>query len=236
MMTFDEVMAELEKYGNEQTKKVLKRHGAREPFFGVKIGDMKKIVKKIKKDHELSLRLYETGNSDAMYLAGLIADEKQITVDELERWVDGAYWYLLSEYAVASVAAETHFGYGLALRWTGSDRPHVAAAGWSVLSNIVSTRNDDELQLDELSSLVEKVKKNIHEQPNRVRYAMNNFLIAAGSYVKELTARAKAAGQFIGIVHVEMGGTACKVPVAKAYIEKMEKMGRTGKKRKAARC
>lgn len=235
-MTFEEVMAELEKYGSEQTKKVLTRHGAREPFFGVKIGDMKKIVKKIKKDHELSLRLYETGNSDAMYLAGLIADEKKITRVELDRWADGAYWYMLSEYAVASVAAETPFGYELALNWTGSDKPHVAAAGWSALSNIVSTRNDSVLPLEELASLVERVKMIIHEQPNRVRYAMNNFIIATGSYVKDLTARSREAGIAIGAVHVEMGGTACKVPDAHAYIEKMEKMGRIGQKRKVARC
>ena len=54
-------------------------HGAKEPFFGVKVGDLKKILKKTKKNHELSLELYKTGNSDAMYLAGLMADEKKIT-------------------------------------------------------------------------------------------------------------------------------------------------------------
>ena len=82
-MTLQEVMTELEAYGNPQTKKTLIPHGAKEPFFGVKVADLKKILKKTKKNHDLSLELYATGNSDAMYLAGLMADEKKIS-KELE--------------------------------------------------------------------------------------------------------------------------------------------------------
>ena len=105
------------KHGDERTKATLKNHGARDPLFGVKVADLKKLVKKIKKDHALSLELYATGNSDAMYLACLIADEKQITSENLESWVDGAYWHYLSEFAVPWVAAESKFGHDLALSW-----------------------------------------------------------------------------------------------------------------------
>ena len=79
---------------------------------------MKKLVKKIKKDHELSLELFATGNSDAMYLAGLIADEDKISKSDLNRWAREAPWYHISEYAVAWVAAESRFGWELP--WTGS--------------------------------------------------------------------------------------------------------------------
>jgi hypothetical protein len=43
-MIKDEVMLELARFGDEQTKKVLTRHGAREPFYGVKVGDLKTLV------------------------------------------------------------------------------------------------------------------------------------------------------------------------------------------------
>lgn len=99
-MTLNDVMKELEAMGNEQTKKVLMKHGAKEPIFGVKVGDLKKIVKKVKKDHDLSLAIYNTGNSDAMYLAGLIADENQITKEQLQSWAEKANWYMISEYTV----------------------------------------------------------------------------------------------------------------------------------------
>jgi 3-methyladenine DNA glycosylase AlkD len=85
-MTRDDVMAELARLGGEPTKKTLMRHGAREPFFGVKVGDLKVLQKKIKKDHALALALYDTGNSDAMYLAGLVADPAKMTKAQLRRW------------------------------------------------------------------------------------------------------------------------------------------------------
>jgi 3-methyladenine DNA glycosylase AlkD len=48
-------------------------------MFGVKVGDLKPIVKQIKGDQELAMQLYATGNSDAMYLAGLVADGRKMT-------------------------------------------------------------------------------------------------------------------------------------------------------------
>lgn len=116
-MTVQEILDELKKNGSEQTKKTLLKHGAKEPFYGVKIEHLKKIQKKIKKDHELSLALYNTGISDAMYLAGLIADETRITRKDLQTWAEKAYWYMLSEYTVAWIAAESRFGHELAMNW-----------------------------------------------------------------------------------------------------------------------
>src|ERR1700738_922010 len=99
-MTATEIVEEIKSLGNEATKKVLVKHGAREPFFGVKVEHLKKIQKRIKKDHALALELYDTGISDAMYLAGLIADDQQMSRKDLQRWADGAYWSLLSECTV----------------------------------------------------------------------------------------------------------------------------------------
>jgi hypothetical protein len=56
-MTFAEIMQFLKDHENPNGKKVLMRHGAREPFYGVRIGDMKEVVKKVKKNHELAMQL-----------------------------------------------------------------------------------------------------------------------------------------------------------------------------------
>ena len=77
MTTVTKIIEELKRLGTESVKKVLRNHGAREPLFGVKIGDLKKIQKRIKKDYQLALDLYDTGIYDAMYLAGVIADDIQ---------------------------------------------------------------------------------------------------------------------------------------------------------------
>ncbi|MDB4573049.1 hypothetical protein N9Z92_04000, partial [Akkermansiaceae bacterium] len=76
----------------------------------------------------------------------------------------------------------------------------------------------------------------IHTEPNEVKAAMNGFLISAGSYLPEVTGLAKKLARKIGVVEVNQGDTACKTPNALAYIEKIEKMGRIGKKKRFARC
>jgi 3-methyladenine DNA glycosylase AlkD len=234
-MTKDEVLSELEKMGSPSTKKILANHGAREPFFGVKVGDMKKIMKKTKKDHELSLALYDTGNYDAMYFAGLIADEKKITKKDLESWVAKAYAGI-AEYTVPWIVAESAHGWELGMKWIESPKEHIAAAGWASLGNLVAILPDEKLDIPALQQLLDRIKKDIHSSQNRVRYAMNWFIISLGAYVAPLTEKSKKIAQSIGTVTVVMDGTDCKVPSAFDYIVKIEKIGRIGKKKKQARC
>lgn len=235
-MTLDEVMADLQAHGSEQTKKVLTRHGAREPFFGVKIEHLKTIVKKVKKDHALALAVYDTGNSDAMYLAALICDPAAMTKAQLSKWVKAAYWYMLACYSVAWAAAESRFGRELALEWIGSKKEMIASAGWSTYAGLLALKPDEDLDHDEIVGLLDRVEAGIAAAPNRVKYAMNSFVIAVGSYVPTLTAKAKATGRAVGKVTVDMGDTDCKVPDAVAYIDKVISAGKQGKKRKTVMC
>ena len=71
--------------------------------------------------------------------------------------------------------------------------------------------------------------------PNRVRYTMNNFIISVGTYVRPLLDKAKKAAKKLGRLDVDMGDTACKVPVASEYIAKVESLNRVGKTRKTAK-
>ena len=117
-----------------------------------------------------------------------------------------------------------------------SKRRHVAAAGWCAYAGLVALRPDSSLDLVEIQSLLDLIVKKIHTAPNRVRYTMNSFVIAVGSCVNPLAKQAKAAARQIGLVSVNMGETACKVPDALASIEKVEAVGRQGQKRKTIRC
>jgi 3-methyladenine DNA glycosylase AlkD len=235
-MTVPEILKELEHYGDPQTKKTYLNNGAKEPLYGVKVAFLKQILKKTKKNHELSLALYQTGNSDAMYLAGLMADEKQITETQLEEWVENAYWYYLSEFAVPWVASETSFGFELGLKWIQSDQEQIAAAGWATLSNYASINLDEDLNIQKYNELLELVGLKIHQSQNRVRHTMNAFVIAVGTYIPQLTKKAIQIAEKIGNVTVDMKGTACKVPSAIQYIQKVTDKNLIGKKRKQARC
>ncbi len=235
-MTAKEILAELKPLGNEGYKRVIFNHGAKEPCFGVKISELQKIVKRIKQDYALALELYDTGNYDAMYLAGLIADDAQMTKPDLQRWVAKAYCKTFYGSTVPWVAAGSPHGWQLALAWIDSKTAQTAAAGWGTLGSMVSIKDDAELNLAELKRLLQRVQKTIQQAPDPVRSLMNLFVIQVGCYVKPLSALAVQTGEAIGPVTVDVGNTACQVPFAPDYIRKVEQRGSLGKKRKSAKC
>jgi 3-methyladenine DNA glycosylase AlkD len=235
-MTYEEIMQKLEELGSEQTKQIYMNHGVREPYFGVKIGDLKKLVKHVKKNHELALRLFESGNHDAMYLAGLSVNPKLLSKETLQEWGKQAYWYMVAEYTVAQVAAESNYALELAREWMESADEMEAVCGWSTYSNYLSITPDENLDIAEINNLLVQVKNTIHDERNRVRYVMNGFVISVGTYVPELTEEAKQVADLIGKVHVDVGNTACKVPLATEYIKKVEAKNRVGRKRKTCIC
>ncbi len=235
-MTANEIVEELRPLGAESYRKVLRNHGIPEPLFGVKIEEMKKIVKRVKKDYRLALELYDTGIYDAMYLAGLIADDARMTPKDLNHWAEKATCSAISEYTVAWVAAGSPHGREIALEWIKSKNERVASSGWATLSGLAAITEDGDLDMDELMRLLQRVRKTIHKQPNRVRYTMNGFVIAVGCYVEPLTEAALQTAAEVGSISVEMGETACKVPDAAEYIQKVEKRGAIGKKKKTVKC
>ena len=235
-MTVTEIMAELKKLGDPQIKNIFLKHGMREPLFGVRVGDMKPIQKKIKKDYQLAKDLYATGNGDAMYLAGLIADDEKMSVADLQAWVRQALSQTICEYTVAWVAAGSHHGFKLALEWIDTKEEHIAASGWATLASVVSLKPDQQLDMVALRALLARVAETIHREQNRVRYAMNNFIIAVGAYVLPLHKEALVTAKKMGKVSVNVEGTACKVPDAADYIAKIEARGTLGKKKKTVKC
>jgi 3-methyladenine DNA glycosylase AlkD len=236
MSTVKQVLAELKKKGDPRRISAYGPHGAPDDIYGVSVADMKTMAKKLRGEHELALGLYATGNGDAQYLAGMLADGSRMTKRELDTWARKSSWPMVAEYAVPGVACESEHARDLALKWIRAKKESVASTGWCTYAGLVAVRPDEELDLEEIEVLLDEVVEKIDSAPNRVRYTMNGFVIAVGSYVTPLQKRAKRAAKKLGKVEVDMGGKSCKVPLATEYIAKVEKAGRAGKKRKTVRC
>lgn len=235
-MTLNDVMAELERLGSESTKRTLIRHGAPEPLFGVRIGDMKPLLKKLNGNQKLALQLYDTQNSDAMYLAGLVADGAKMTIKELDRWAKLATWHMIAGCTVAWVAADHPNAIEIANRWMDSKKELIAIAGWSTLASVASCIPDDRLPIDTLSCWLDRCTDSIHTSPNRIRYAMNQFVINVGTYVEPLGTKSIAIAKTIGQLQFDKGNTDCKIPDAETSILKSRRGETVAPKRKSSRC
>lgn len=235
-MTLAEVMKELESLGAERTKKVYINQGAREPLFGVTTGALKPLFKKIKINQPLAQELYATGNYDAMYLAGMIADPSLMSESDFDDWIKQAYWHGISDFIVAVTLAESPLAQKISDRWITSGEELVMSAGWNCYCWLLGSRPDEEFDQSKLLAMLHEVEKKIHQMPNRTRYAMNSFVLTVGISYLPLHDEAVKTAEAIGKVDVYMGKTSCKTPLATEYIQQAADKGRLGFKRKNVRC
>lgn len=235
-MNFDIVMQELEALGKERTKKMYMSNGAQEPLFGVATGAMKPIAKKIKINQPLAEELYASGNYDAMYFAGIIADPKAMTEADFERWIDAAYFYMLSDYVVAVTLAEADIAQQVADKWIASGEELKMSAGWSCYCWLLGNRKDVEFSESKIANMLENVKNTIHVSPERTKSAMNNFLSTVGVSFVPLHDLALATAKTVGSVELKKDNKKSTFLHAYENIQKEIEKGRIGFKRKYVRC
>ncbi|MGV3467316.1 MAG: DNA alkylation repair protein [Heyndrickxia sp.] len=235
-MDFETVMQELEALGKERTKKIYISNGAHEPLFGVATGAMKPIAKKIKVNKDLADELYATGNYDAMYFAGIIADPKAMTESDFDRWMDKAYFYMLSDFVVAVTLSESDIAQTVADKWIASGSELRMSAGWSCYCWLLGNRLDDEFSESKISNMLDMVKNTIHNSPERTKSAMNNFLYTVGISYLPLHEKAVETSKEVGIVEVKREKKKSSFLNAYESIQKEMDRGRIGFKRKYVRC
>jgi 3-methyladenine DNA glycosylase AlkD len=235
-MNLEVVMRELEALGKERLKKMYVSNGAREPLFGVATGEMKPIFKKTKLNQPLAEQLYATGNYDAMYLAGIIAEPNSMTEADYDRWLDSAYFYMLSDYVVAVTLSEADIAQDVADKWIASGEDLRMSAGWSCYCWLLGSRPDSEFSENKLTKMLEHVENTIHDAPERTKYSMNNFIYTVATSYLPLHDKAVATAKAVCPVEVKSGTGKSKLLNAVENIQKYVERGKLGFKRKHVRC
>lgn len=215
-MDAHEVMKELEALGSEATRKTWSRHGAAEPMFGVKHGDLAKLKKRVKTDHALAKQLWQTGNHDARLLACMVADPAQITASELKTWAVEVKDSGTAE-ALAAFASRTPHAPETRDAWLAD--PRLQRAGWSMVAHGAK----DGALIDDATLLVllRRIEAEIHHAENWTRRTMMYALISIGGRSPTLRKAAESAARRIGPVAFDPGVTACEFPEPTAYIAKV---------------
>ncbi|TKI57202.1 DNA alkylation repair protein [Brevibacillus antibioticus] len=235
-MDLETIMQELEALGKERTKKIYLSNGAHEPLFGVATGAMKPMARKIKINQPLAEQLYATGNYDAMYFAGVIADPKAMTKADFDRWMDSAYFYMLSDYVVAVTLSEADIAQEVADQWITSGEELRMSAGWSCYCWLLGNRPDREFSESKITNMLETVKNTIHDAPERTKYAMNQFIYTVGTSYLPLHDKAVEIAKAVGPVEVQKDKAKSKFLNAFDHIQKAMSKGQLGFKRKHVRC
>ncbi|HSH00528.1 MAG TPA: DNA alkylation repair protein, partial [candidate division Zixibacteria bacterium] len=219
-MTVDAVMAELQRLGTAQNVKVYRRHGAGDNLFGASFANLNVLKKKIKSNHELAQGLWATGNADARTLALMIADPDSLSAALADGWmkdIERARYYLLGD-LFAGLIARSKLAESRMKKWMAEKREFHRQVGFDIVASRL--KNGADLGDSDCKKILDVIRKDIHNSPNRSRHAMNMALIAVGIYRPSLRAVALKYADEIGEVTVDHGETGCKTPAARPYIER----------------
>ena len=216
-MNFTETMARLKELGTAQNVKVYKRHGAKEPLFGVSYADLGKLQKQIKSDHDLAAKLWESGNLDAQTLAAKIADPARLTTAQANAWVKSVTCYITGD-ALGALVARSPIAQARMEQWMKAKNEYTRMVGYVILSAALNGENT--ITDADCKKYLTTIEKEIHGSANRARHSMYMALIAIGIYRPAVRDDVFAAAKRIGDVEVDHGETSCTTPSAIPYIEK----------------
>jgi 3-methyladenine DNA glycosylase AlkD len=217
VMSAVEVLKELESYGTEQNRKIYKNHGVKDEMYGVSIANIKTLQKKLKIDHDLAKKLWQSGNYDARLLAMLIADPKQATDEQIEAWADNLKDYVTTGY-LSGYVAKTAFVSEKMEQWIKSEEEWRGRMGWQLLAYLADNTSD--LPDPVFEQYLGVIEQELHTAKNYVRDAMNSAIINIGLRNPNLEQKATETAKRIGKVVVDHGKTGCITPEAIGYIQK----------------
>jgi len=219
-MTVDEILTQLESLGDAARRAHNTKTGAPDNQFGVKLGDLRAIAKKLKTNHELALQLWETGNVEAQLLATLIIKSKSLSADEVDKLTRSTTCAQVADWLNSYVVAEHPEKETLREKWMKAKDRWAARAGWNFTASRVNKGTADGL---DLPALLDRIEKEMPKAKPEVQWTMNNTLAAIGIHHPPLRKRALAIGEKIGLYRDWPVSKGCIIPYVPIWVEEMVK-------------
>jgi 3-methyladenine DNA glycosylase AlkD len=216
-MTLNETLKQLKALGNEKMRAHNTKHGAGDNQFGVSLGDIRVLAKKIRTDHPLALSLWENGNVDAQFLATLLIQPKNLSAKEMDRMVRSVTFVRVADWLNAYVVKQHPDKESLRREWMDTDDRWAARAGWSLTAEH-AVKSPEGL---DLPALLDRIESEMGKADPVVQWTMNSTLAEIGIHFPKLRKRAIAIGETLGIYRDYPVSKGCTSPFAPIWIEAM---------------
>ena len=218
-MTLKETLAQLKALGNEKVRAQNAKGGAGKNQYGVNLGDIRVLAKKIKTNHALALSLWDTGNVDAQFLAALLMQPKSLTVEDMNRIVRSISFVRVADWLISYVIVQHPDHEKLRESWMTSDDRWEARAGWQLTAVRVAKSPKG---LD-LPALLERIESEMADAVPEAQWTMNYTLANIGIHAPKLRKRAIAIGEKLGVYRDFPVSKGCTSPFAPIWIDHMVK-------------
>lgn len=171
-MTAKDVIIELRKCGSEYNREGMKRFGINvDKAFGVNVPIMRKLAKKIGRNHELALKLWKSGYHEARHVATMIADPKLTTKSLLNEWVKDFNSWDIVDGSCSNLIRKTDYAYELIPKWAKSNKEFVRRTAFSLIAYLAV--HDKKRSDEEFLQFFPLIKQYSTDERNFVKKAVN---------------------------------------------------------------
>ncbi|WP_166990042.1 DNA alkylation repair protein [Paramicrobacterium chengjingii] len=212
--TVSELLNELAGLEDPKMRAVNERHG---DDHGVNLSALRRIAKRLKKQHALARELWASDDTAAMLLGILICRPKDFEKNELDRMLPEAHAPKVQDWLVNYVVKKSAYVEELRIVWFHDHRPNVASAGWALTTDRVVKKSDG---LD-LHAILDEIEANMKDAPERLQWAMNTCLAQIGIAHPEHRDRAISIGERLEVLKDYPTPPNCTSPYAPLWIAEL---------------
>ncbi|MCK4366238.1 MAG: DNA alkylation repair protein [Thermoplasmatales archaeon] len=188
-MESEEVISQLKSMGSARNIEGMGRFGIKtENNLGVSVTTLRNYAKKIGTNHNLAVKLWESGIRDARMVAACIEDSKTVSEEQIDKWVNDFDSWDICDYCCGHLIDKTPFAYKKAKEWSGRKEEFQKRAGFALMAWLaVHDKKTDDSEFEEFLKII---KKESTDERNFVRKAVNWALRNIGK--RDITMNKKA--------------------------------------------
>lgn len=153
-------LAGMQRYGIDNSK-----------ALGVRLPELRKLAKTIKKDHQLALDLWNTGLHEARLLASLIEDPVHVTEEQIDTWTKDFYSWDICDQVCGNLFDRTPFAMKKALEFSANEAEFIKRAGFVLMAE--HAVHDKKATNESFIALMPLIEREAWDNRNFVKKAVN---------------------------------------------------------------
>ena len=171
-MKYEKVLEKLKSMASPENVEGMARYGINpKNNLGISIYKLRPLAKDIGKNHELALKLWESGIHDARLLAVFIEDPAKVTGKQMDSWAKDFDSWDVCDQACTSLFDLTPFAWSKIIEWAERDEEFVKRGAFSLIAGLaVHDKKADDTKFENLFCII---KRETIDERNYVKKAVN---------------------------------------------------------------
>jgi len=171
-MHYEEIISKLKSLSDPEAVKGMARYGINpKNNLGISIYKLRPIAKEIGKDHDLALKLWDSGIHDARLLACFIEDPAKVTGEQMDSWANDFDSWDICDQACTSLFDLTPLAWNKVFQWAESTKGFKKRGAFSLIAGLAV--HDKKASNKKFERFFPLIKKHSIDERNYVKKSVS---------------------------------------------------------------